>query len=398
MKILHIHIGTPKTGTTAIQNFCVENEKILESKGYCYPLFPASYEKAPKVRAHFLVAAIYDENGERDLTEEQRIFDEGMEIVHETFQKFDNVILSDENIWRSMDVERPGLWELLMQEAKKGGFLIHVVVYLRRQDQYLISLWNQQLKMNKGKLTESTIEEYMDAIVLGNRMDYEAKLNRMAEVVGAENITVRRFERGRFKGGSIYSDFLDSVGLSLTEEYDISMEVRNIGLYGNMHELKRVLNGIPQMQDKPMQDFIMARLRDCSEISAKNYPCEMLSKEEIADFLGIFEEGNRNVAEKYLHEPGEELFDNTIEDLPKWEKENPYMFDDLVRFLGVTSIFLHKENQKLREDIKGIKKIKNINKKDSGMKKLTRRVKHIWWRVIGFFKHLFLCIYSLIMA
>ena len=40
MKTLHVHIGTPKTATTAIQHFCKENAKILAEKGFCYPIFP----------------------------------------------------------------------------------------------------------------------------------------------------------------------------------------------------------------------------------------------------------------------------------------------------------------------------------------------------------------------
>ena len=39
MKTLHVHIGTPKTATTAIQHFCKENAKILAEKGFCYPIF-----------------------------------------------------------------------------------------------------------------------------------------------------------------------------------------------------------------------------------------------------------------------------------------------------------------------------------------------------------------------
>ena len=33
MKTLYLHIGTPKTGTSALQYFCAGNRKILEEKG-----------------------------------------------------------------------------------------------------------------------------------------------------------------------------------------------------------------------------------------------------------------------------------------------------------------------------------------------------------------------------
>lgn len=40
MKVLHIHIGAPKTATTSIQFFCSENAAVLAKKGFCYPIFP----------------------------------------------------------------------------------------------------------------------------------------------------------------------------------------------------------------------------------------------------------------------------------------------------------------------------------------------------------------------
>ncbi len=38
MKTLYFHIGTSKTGTTAIQSFCYKNRDILKNKGIIYPI------------------------------------------------------------------------------------------------------------------------------------------------------------------------------------------------------------------------------------------------------------------------------------------------------------------------------------------------------------------------
>ena len=34
MRTLYVHIGTPKTATTSIQMFCVENQKVLNKQSY----------------------------------------------------------------------------------------------------------------------------------------------------------------------------------------------------------------------------------------------------------------------------------------------------------------------------------------------------------------------------
>ena len=36
MRTLYLHIGTPKTATTSIQMFCVDNESVLKKLGYSY--------------------------------------------------------------------------------------------------------------------------------------------------------------------------------------------------------------------------------------------------------------------------------------------------------------------------------------------------------------------------
>lgn len=356
MKTLHVHIGTPKTATTAIQRFCKKNETVLESKGYCYPVFPFLYGEVSDLRnGHFLIGDVKDGNGKVCEEETGRRVCACMQMIRELFRSYDHVILSDEAIWRNMDVKRKNLWTDLRQEAEKEGFRIHVIVYLRRQDKFLMSLYRQTVKRGKEMhLEEATFEEYMQRMQRVDfhlRFDYDEKLERIARTIGKEHITVRRFEREHFEGGSIYSDFLYAVGLPFTEEYAEPRSSVNLSLNGNMHEFKRVLNGLEQAGDRESNTFIIDRLRECSEISGKAYPCELFSKEEAENFLKQYEAGNRKIAEEYLHEPGGELFDGEIADIPKWQKENPYVADDLLRFIGATGIYLYREHSDLRREV-----------------------------------------------
>lgn len=370
MKTLHVHIGTPKTATTAIQQFCLDNETILKKYGYCFPIFPFTYVKVSDVRnGHFLVGDVKGEDGAVCKEEIDLRFRTCMEKIQQLFEEFDHVILSDEAIWRGMDANRKNFWDDLGREAKARNFQIHVIVYLRRQDKFLMSLYRQTMKA-RGKsmhLEESTLEEYMQKINFGMRFDYDAKLEKVAQVIGKEQITVRRFERGYFEGGTIYSDFLSAIGLALTEEYEVPDGIVNLSLNGNTHEFKRVLNGLEQMEDKDANIFMMNRLREFSEVSAKQYPCELLSKEEAENFLKQYEEGNRRIAREYLQEPDGELFDSTVRDLPKWQKDNPYVADDLTRLIGVTGIRLYQELRSLRQEVRDLKKeINDLKKNEIG--------------------------------
>lgn len=57
MRTLYVHIGTPKTATTSIQMFCVENQKVLNKQSYSYPLLDFVYPHvAHRRNGHFLEA------------------------------------------------------------------------------------------------------------------------------------------------------------------------------------------------------------------------------------------------------------------------------------------------------------------------------------------------------
>ena len=113
------------------------------------------------------------------------------------------------------------------------------------------------------------------------------------------------------------------------------------------------------MENEEAQRFVMDVLRECSELSKEQYPCEMYSKEEISEFLENYKEGNRKIAEEYLHEPGAELFDYEVEDLPKWQKDNPYMVDDLIRILGSVMLRVYQSEQKMSEIDQSVWQIKH---------------------------------------
>lgn len=358
MKTLHIHIGTPKTATTAIQKFCADNNPVLNRKGYCYPDFSFDYGRVGKARnGHFLIGFLYDEDGNRCVDKEMQRISEVMQKIEELFLMYDHVILSDEDIWRFMDEDRTDLWKILKAEADRVGYQVHMIVYFRRQDQFLTSNWNQNVKGRIGTLCEELFDDFLEKVDKDVRLNYYEKLERVAAVIGKENITVRRFDKSKFVNGSIHSDFLSVIGLAMTDEYQITKGIWNLSLYGNTHEIKRAVNSLPALGDPGAQKFIKNRLMEFSNVSSKQYPCEMFSKEEAEAFLEQYREENEQVSEMYFE--GQPLFEPGWKDIPKWEKDNPHMQDDLIRFVGACCMQLMEENRMLQsriEELEGRKK------------------------------------------
>ena len=84
------------------------------------------------------------------------------------------------------------------------------------------------------------------------------------------------------------------------------------------------------------------------------------------------------MAEEYLQEAGGELFDNTVKDVPKWEKENPYMLDDVIRLLGTTSVYFYHETIRLKQELNTLTKQTNkeIRALSNDLSNLRNSIKH----------------------
>lgn len=389
MKTLYLHIGTPKTGTTAIQHFCQDNQDTLNRYGYCYPKSVYCYPNIGIWRnGHFLTGKIFDAEGERDFAKEDVIFEEGFHKIYRLFEQYDNLILSDEGIWHHGTRKESKFFEKIQNELEKGIFTIKAVVYLRRQDDFLYSWWNQQVK--EGMHGTSVLNwERMVTECPFIRLDYYNVLQQFADVIGKENIIVRRFDRKKFFGETIYADFLNAVGLQYSAEYQVLTEIQNVSLTKNDNEIKRLLNELPELNAKSNQIF-RKLLQECSQSAPDDNQYGMFSEEEMKVFLLKYEEENSKIAREYLGTE-EELFEKTYKAKEKWGADNPEMLQSVIRFMGRLAIYdinehekLKKENAELKEMIKKqqryrehmenimnhpfkavYKKIKNVSKRES---------------------------------
>lgn len=326
MKTLYIHIGTPKTATTAIQNFLTDNPSALKDRSFCYPKATKKYPGVSIRRnGHFLSGFVRGEKPNPE--EEKKIIRCGMERVNELFQSYDNVVLSDESIWHVSSYKRDFLWELLAEIKAQYNFQIKIIVYLRRQDDYIMSLWNQMVK-NAGETR--TWEEYFSEKKNIKVLKYYEKLDTIAEYLGKENIIVRRFDRASFLNGSIFDDFLDAIGLVMSDDFVIKKSEPNQNLPGNLHEFQRMLNSIEMLsvQEKLMFSSLLQKMNSASKDS---YKYSMMSKQEREEYLDKFREGNEKIAEEYICD-GKPMYNYDIPDLPKWDKNNPFFEDDMMKF------------------------------------------------------------------
>lgn len=194
-----LHIGMPKTGSTALQNCLRASRRALLAAGVLYPTNPkdskfnnhrmmifgyTSFDRLPRhIRRHQgYTRQNYREKYQEFLTH----------VARQVARRQPEVmILSSESLFR-----RPGrrarktLHSALLPQADE----VDVAVYLRRPSEYYLS--NLQQRLRNSYKTGPLWVPPMDGILCG-----------YAKTFGEETVKPRLFERGALRDGDIVSDF-----------------------------------------------------------------------------------------------------------------------------------------------------------------------------------------------
>lgn len=350
MATVYLGIGFPKTGSTAVQTFLRENQQLLEKKGYCFPDFTGVIGDGNRYRdrnGHFLA---YNA-GSLKLRDEAAIRGRALRELGRLAGKFPNIILSDELLCKS-SVRRENFWTNVLEDFHKLGCELKVIVYLRRQDLFIESLWNERVK-SKHFETQSFTEYLEDGKVFEWPLDYYEFLKKTEKYINRENLIVRVYEKKQFEkeGHSIFSDFLQCTGLELTDEYTKETVKKNLGLRGNFIEIKRIINSLPQYRE--LEDFMKGPVIAASASAQQDSlhaAVTMFSREQQEQLLQKYEESNRKTAEIYLDRPDGKLFYDSVEGVPVWEADSENMYGDIIRVMGEALCQQQEEIRRLKSD------------------------------------------------
>lgn len=355
MTTVYLHIGTPKTGTTAIQYFMGNNEEALNKQGYSYPYLDLGMDYSDfKYRSgHFL--AYTPKEQQRRVVNGEGIRQRGFRILGDIAKKYPNIILSDEVLWYRCNFI-PNFWKEIVDELAKINCQLKVVVYLRRQDQVIQSLWNQTIKGSSH-----FHEEFMESIDTKHfryfPLEYYKHLNKIAAGIGEENLLVRVYERGQFKDNDILADFMETVGLKLTEDFSRVDVPTNYGLTGNFIEIKKTINSIPQYQE--MRNFMSFPVIYASVFQEKENQIpktSMFNSEEVKEYMAGYEECNRLVAQKYLGQEDGVLFREPLKEQFVWEINEQTMSRDVLIYAAEMFCSQQKKIDELRKEVDEMKR------------------------------------------
>ncbi|MDQ2092273.1 hypothetical protein [Marimonas arenosa] len=224
-KQMFIHVGAGKTGTSALQAFLFANEARLAEKGVHSP------QEGRVLTGDSFAHHGLSNHGPHQQPDPEDVLDLWRQVAA---YEGPRVALSSEYFHNRV----PGVAGRAFFSAVAQilcDWDIRIVFYLRRQSQWLQSVYAQWVK---GHLLSETFSDFAHRYTR-NPAD---QIFDFAEIFGADNVIVRPFERGQFQGGNIQRDFCAAIGIDWDDAFTIPEGNPNPRLAGDALELKRQMN------------------------------------------------------------------------------------------------------------------------------------------------------------
>lgn len=311
MSTVYIHIGTPKTGTTALQNFLCRNRETLLSQGFLYPLSGRRIHPISGHYSHHNLAWALSQA--KAYNPEFGNWEDLLKEIKSA--PLENIVISSEQFCK-LNFNHISLIKKHLSEYETK-----IIIYLRRQDEFLKSYYFEEIK--RGCYWDS-FNKYIET--KSELLDYYNLIESWQKVFGKNNIDVRIYEKQQLKYGLI-DDFLKSINLTLDENEREDIKQQNVTPSLKVVKLMRFLNAIAvgkmPMPPSRMRKLYSRLLLDIDNIVlsriVEKIPNFVLGDELIPipgiNILNEFKESNQKVAQEYLGRQDGKLFYSTPEQI-----------------------------------------------------------------------------------
>ncbi len=279
-KPLFLHIGLHKTGSTSVQRYFSDNQRVLLRHGILYP------EVGVLHGGHHEIAWSC---GTRRHERNDDLLDSFIaKIVKKaSSSSCRSVVISSEEFESGRSIAR------LANLSRH--FEVRVVAYIRKQDELLESQYNQHLRQYDIRFAGS-IYQFALKHNFFHQFNFRNKVERWAKIFGEDSIIVRPYGT-ELVDRDVCRDFLSLVAPSLLETYQASATPRdNVSLPAVALPYLARLNALNLSFEQHQR-----ALDRLSAMFAGAPKASLLSFEESAEFFEKFEVTNTALAKKYLH-------------------------------------------------------------------------------------------------
>ncbi len=184
-----LHMGVPKTGSSALQVALAKRREKLARLGVNYP------QSQSDLRAER--GQVTAGNGVLLLPllthpDQATALDRQLEFLTETLQSAGerHVLFSSETLFGFL----PDRIEKLRDRAKVEGYQLHAALYLRNRDSHAWSAYSQNLKRG---LYSGTFLDFLASVDSPYRPKWQLQLQHLLDILGSDCLTVMHYESER---------------------------------------------------------------------------------------------------------------------------------------------------------------------------------------------------------
>ena len=305
---LILHIGMRKTGTTALQRFFVDNREALLRNGVDYVQFTPQHKEAFSSQRNgvFLKKYCLALASKIDINSQVDDFEENYRRLTDALAGSKRVLLSDEdysavtNVTYSMEVDPNDYWRTMARVVSElGAENITLIVYLRRQDEYVVSHWKE---MVKDGYTGKSFQEYLGRPGIKNELDYKSMLDIISNSFGTSaKIIVRSYHQVDSSLECIHRDFCKTLEIPWDSDYKLPRNKINESLPFDMTEALRTCKygmfGHSSQKDRRIR-------KDLASVLSKKHPdpkgTTVYLQGEAEALMERYSDGNRSIQEQYF--------------------------------------------------------------------------------------------------
>lgn len=236
-KKVNIHIGLEKTGTTAIQNFLKENKKLLED---VYKISVPSWQNSGSKNTHHQIAKTFIPKQNMVPWHKPLKIEYFEEILNQfqTSNNFSQLIISSELFSYSSEKEIKRLHQILI------NFNVNIILFLRRQDEYLDSLYNQHIK-RIWSLGRKPIS--MDQFILDKELNFYKFISKWT-TNGFTKIDLKTYRSSKSKD-FIFRQFFENINTDIVNDNEIIINQRVSNPSLSLFHSTLMMDFVPKIQD-----------------------------------------------------------------------------------------------------------------------------------------------------
>ena len=298
-----MHIGTGRAGSTSIQFFLRDNRERLGELGILFPQSPGQARHThlglfAKPKAELEAAPEWSRQRWDDPASFRKAFKRRLfkEIEESGLSR---MLVSDEVLFGSSEQALRRLSRFTQRIAES----LRLVAYLRRQDDHMVSRYQQGVKVGWTARLRDWAQEDMSSLY-----DYRARIAMHQRLLAPANFVIRPFERERFVNGSLFEDFLDAAQIDARIEDLAQVPNLNESLDAESVEFLRLLNIHRVEHEGATAGLIDNRAQTKRLSEASTGPTLTLPGSSLDAFMEHWEESNAAVARELLGDRTGQLF------------------------------------------------------------------------------------------